>query len=324
MEVRPFEPEYTDLWASLLDAAATATLFHDLRFLSYHPEGRFDFHHLTFWEDDRLVAVLPAHVSKNSGHSVLVSPAGASVGGFATLLGFPATKSLELVECLKVYAKAQAFDSICLRLGPPEYMTVPDNLMGFALQTAGFELKRRWLVLMVPVDEADPADYLQSLSSGKRRDVRAGQRKGLIPCEGTREDVTSFYQVLEENQRRLTHSSPTHTCDELQRLFQLFPGRIRLFLCHDAGKIAAGIVAFLVSKTTAMTFYISQINSSRGRYGTTVLLAHVCEQFVKEGLRFVDLGPTSFDDHSLNAGLVFFKEGFGARAYCRDKWVWHV
>ncbi|HET9135655.1 MAG TPA: GNAT family N-acetyltransferase, partial [Candidatus Kapabacteria bacterium] len=46
-------------WDAFVDRSMNGTVFHKQQFLEYHPEGRFDFHHLMFFQGEHLVAVLP-------------------------------------------------------------------------------------------------------------------------------------------------------------------------------------------------------------------------------------------------------------------------
>ncbi|MFI5263453.1 MAG: GNAT family N-acetyltransferase, partial [Candidatus Kapaibacterium sp.] len=58
------------------------TVFHTQQFLAYHNEGKFQFHHLLFYEGKRLVAVLPGGLRENG--KIYDSPLGASYGSFVT------------------------------------------------------------------------------------------------------------------------------------------------------------------------------------------------------------------------------------------------
>lgn len=63
--VRPYSPNDAEHWDSFVWQSNNGTFFHLQRFLSYHPEGRFTFHHLLFYRGTTLLAVLPAALMDN-------------------------------------------------------------------------------------------------------------------------------------------------------------------------------------------------------------------------------------------------------------------
>src|SRR5215471_12773101 len=80
-------------WERFLAQSANGTLFHDLRFLRYHPEHRFCFHHLIFKQRGKTNALLTGGLAETAEGLMFCSPLGASIGGFAvdTSLGAETT-----------------------------------------------------------------------------------------------------------------------------------------------------------------------------------------------------------------------------------------
>ena len=77
----------------------------------------------------------------------------------------------------------------------------------------------------------------------------------------------------------------------------------------------------MLNNIVANTFYICESAAHKKLCGPAVLIAHIIEQMAIEGFRYLDLGP-SVSDVQFNEGVVFFKEGFGARGFCRETWRW--
>ena len=321
MNVIPYTEEKRKEWKQFLLASNNGTLFHDLDFLEYHPTDKFQFHHLLFYQDDRLVALLPAHILETESKKQLISPVGASIGGPVIPMDFRASEALEMTETLIKYAKESNISEISIRSAPVQYMKSPTDLIGFSLQAYGFRLEQRWMSMMIPLSELNSVDVLLSFSKGKRRDVRAGLRDNLKPREGKLEELNIFYKILMETQNRLK-SKPTHNLNELKRISHLVPNNMRLFFCDYDNNPLASILVFILNPITAMTFYICQSDEYIEKLSVAVLFAYIIETLVKSGFRFLDLGTVTFDDYSLNEGLAFFKEGFCARAFSRDLWIW--
>jgi hypothetical protein len=322
-EIIELAPDQAGEWAQFLEASNNGTLFHNLDFLAYHPPGRFDdVRHLVFrGEDGRAVALLPAAVVTGAdGRRVLKSPYGASVGGLVLPIEQGMATTLDLVGRLKAYAESEGLDGIEVRLPPNFYLRRPDDHQGFALAAHGFQLSRRWISSVVPVPE-DPDAFLAQCRSRRARYIRGELRRGVTPREVGVDRVDDFYPILLAD-RAKNQAVPTHSRDEVQDLLTRLPGRVRLFLCEDGGRALAGLLLFMLTPTVAYTFYLCQDDPTGQSRANAVLLAHVAQQMAGEGIRHLDMGPTSFDDMTLNRGLAFFKEEFGARGFCRDAWRW--
>lgn len=320
VRVEPARPEDREAWENLVRHSGSGTLFHALDFLDYHPEGRFETRHLVLREGERLVGMLPAGVGRRAdGKRVLRSPYGASVGGLVWLEGTSAERLSGWVRALVEYARAQGFGALEMRVGPPIYLDPPGQPLSFALLANGFQLIRSWLTHIIPLP-SDPGAALSLCSKGKARDVRAGLRRGAVPREAGAADLPVFLDLLADTYQR--HGTrPTHTSEEIGDLFQRLPGRVRLFLCEREGQPLAGVLAFTLNPRVVYTFYICQHSEAPADLNANaVLISFLTGRLAGEGFRYLDLGPSTFDDYRFNTGVAFFKEGMGGQAWCRDQW----
>src|SRR5262245_32089982 len=137
-------------WNELLARSANGTLFHDLRFLRYHPADRFEFHHLMLRRNGKPVALLPGGLCATAHPPMFCSPLGASIGGFA-VAELRAESALSLVEAVQDYARARGWAAVEITLAPAGYNFETAGLIEFALFCRGFRLVRRWLCLMLPL-----------------------------------------------------------------------------------------------------------------------------------------------------------------------------
>src|ERR1700674_4816406 len=97
ISVEPLGADVSE-WDQFLAHSVNGTLFHDLRFLRYHPTDRFRFHHLMLRRDGQPVALLPGGISGTAERPVFCSPLGASIGGPAVAPGFGAEHALNLID----------------------------------------------------------------------------------------------------------------------------------------------------------------------------------------------------------------------------------
>jgi Acetyltransferase (GNAT) domain len=320
ISVELYKPSQAGKWKQFLADSNNGTLFHDLDFLNYHRPGKFEIHHLMFLEGDRLLALLPAAIEVDDGHLFLKSPYGASIGGFVVPTALKVSTMLQIVRELQIYVSAQGLRGIELRIGPNTYLHKPDDLVPFSLMAHRFALIHRWLLFMVTI-EGPPETLLDRLlSKTKRYDVRTNLKKGLQPREVDSGRLDEFSSLLSETYDRFGRS-PTHSREDLADLVNRLPGKVRLFLCAYDGVEVAGVLLLVLNNTVANTFYICESAAHKKLCGPAVLVAHIIEQMAIEGFRYLDLGP-SVSDVQFNEGVVFFKEGFGTRGFCRETWRW--
>lgn len=322
--VAPYTSADETAWADFLAGSGNATLFHDLRFLAYHPPGRFDTHHLLFRRGPSLVALLPAAIiTEPDGRRLLKSPYGGSVGGCALRPREHIETIQAIVQGLQEYAVACGLAGVELRIGPGIYAQPPNENMSFALAAAGFVLARRWLsqVITLPGDAAAVVDGIPT--PVRRRYVRYAQRQGVAFAQVGPERLPDFDALLTAN--RAKHGAvPTHALADLQRIFELTPERVGLFLCEYQRRPIGG--AYLLELNPRVVYWSYLCHDERFEHTrvTTFTTARVMEHYAARGFKYLDFGPSTFDDWSLNRGLAKFKEELGGVGFCRDTWRWEV
>jgi len=323
IEVVEYTPEWAPAWQEFLAKSNNGTLFHDLDFLAYHAPGKFRTHHLIFRQNDHISALLPGAIVKEpDGSECLKSPYGASIGGFALPIGQPIETACEIVQALQEHVARSGLQGAEFRLAPSFYMAAPDESLGFALMANGFRLVMRWLCPTVPLP-ATPDEVMQLIHRRRARYIRAGLREGIVVRETGPASLDQFYDLLLADRRR-HDATPTHSRQDIEYLLTRLPGRVRLYMCGKDGLEMAGLLLFILNPRVAYTFYLCQDPSHRDLQLAAILNAHVARHMVTEGVRYLDFGPTTFDDFSLNRGLDRFKAEFGARGFCRDTWRWQV
>ena len=111
---------------------------------------------------------------------------------------------------------------------------------------------------------------------------------------------------------------PVHILEEITLLQNKFPGNIKLYTCLVNERVEAGVLIFECEKT-AHAQYISASQLSREEGLLDALLYEVILSYQSRGFKYFDFGiSTENGGRYLNTGLVFQKEGFGARTTCYD------
>jgi hypothetical protein len=311
-------------WNAFLASSDNGTLFHDLRFLAYHPCDRFDTHHLIFRRNGKLLALFPAAiVTEPDGRRLLRSPYGGSVGGFVLSSAQHADSTIQLVNCLQNYVTDQGLNGIETRTGPNVYAACPNDTLSFALAASGFILSRRWLTHIIPLP-AHPEDVLNKLPSRRRRGyIQSAIRHGLEVNPVGVSRLAAFYQMLQAN--RAKHGGGlTHTLSELERLYELVPDHMRLFVCELQGQMIAGSLVFELNNRVSYSFYPCHDEKFEEYRPAALTTIRVAEYYSARGFKYLDLGPSTFDDFAVNHGLARFKEDMGGIGFCRDTWRWEA
>jgi hypothetical protein len=308
-------------WEQFLGQSANGTLFHDLRFLRYHPPERFRFHHLVFKRRTQTIALLPGGLSGPAERPVFCSPLGASIGGPAMPAEAGAEFALELIDALRHYAREQGWSGIEITLPPASYSFRTGGLVEFALFCRGFQLMHRWLCPMLRLSPR-PNGYRESFRKRQITYVHAAKRKGMIAVESGVDVLNDFLKVFHDTYAR--HGvPPTHTPEEIEYLLEHFPDRIRIHLAVLADIPVAGLLVFRVTDSVAYTFYICSSAEHSDEHGAAFVIADLIDRLSAAGFSYLDFGPSA-SNQKFNRGVTFFKEGLGAAGHCRDLWSWRA
>ena len=155
--------------------------------------------------------------------------------------------------------------------------------------------------------------------------MRKAALQPALVVESDAAHVPAFWQLLDVVLSTRHGVHPVHTLAEMQMLMERFPRDIRLFTVHvGTGKrLCAGCLMYF-TRCVAHVQYIAASDEGRDigalDYLFSHLLAHI-EQ-VAPGSRYFDFGISTEQGGSvLNEGLIFQKEGYGARTVCYDSYV---
>ncbi|MBS1538787.1 MAG: peptidoglycan bridge formation glycyltransferase FemA/FemB family protein [Bacteroidetes bacterium] len=315
---------YTDShyeeWDSFVRDSNNGTIFHSQRFLSYHPAERFQFHHLMFYDNNKLVAVLPAALRENG--TSLESPIGSSYGGIVlSVMNYK--KHEEIVDSLLEYAKEQGFAFVFLTPAPFFYQIKQMQNIDYALAFKGFEFDRHYISHII--EHGTTEQYFKGFNATARNSVRQFNRNDETTIEITtlQSAYEEIYPILVEN--KIRHDArPTHSLEEMLRLQDLFPNSITLIIArHGESRkaIAASWVIGCNSKVT-LCFYNMMLYKYEHLHPMYAVMNEVVGWSVRRGSSFVDIG-VSQDTKNSNPmtpsySLIDFKEKFGAVGMLRS------
>ncbi len=304
-------------WDEFVWAANNGTIFHTRQFLSYHPGDRFTDHSYLILKKDQPYALFPAVRIESDGLETLYSHRGASYGGIVFQEDLSIRDAYDLVEGLLEEAESAGIEQIVMTPPPVIYYRRLSNYLDFALYKHGFQYRKREISSMLTLESSIEGN-LGKFRSSSRRNYRKAKREGVAIRQT--DDYAAFYRILKRNLKIRHDVQPTHTLEELERLAEIFPDRIRLFGAYLDDTMIAGVVNFTCNRDVVLAFYISHDEEYQEYRAVNLLFYEVIRWAIDQHLAYLDFGIFTVNEKP-NFGLGRFKESFGASGIFRDTFV---
>lgn len=312
LNIVPYTPQWKDRWDSFVRQSNNGTIFHLQRFLDYHVERKFPWHHLIFLRNDKIAALLP---SARTG-AVLESPVGASYGSFVTNdLEF--SESLDLVEAFSDYCRSSGIERALLTPPPFIYQRTVSQNLDYALAYSGFGYDKHYISHAIPLGDGNLIDTFKATA---RRYVHKYLRERSLSIEIST-DYDSFYPILVKNKQK--HGvKPTHSLSELKRIQQIFPNDVVLFLVKRGAKPIAGSLLFGCNSQVLLCFYNMLLYEYEQYNPIHAVMYEALMWAVERRFSWLDMGvsqETSAENPMTPAmSLIRFKEKFNAKGILRS------
>jgi len=318
MEIVRYKPEMQEEWDKFVEGARNGTIFHTQKFLSYHPPGKLEDCSLLF-RHKKIMAVLPAAVVKEEEKVILRSHPGSSYGGVILSHKSDSAIAVDVLNGLIGFAERESFDSIQIDMAPSIYQSYPCEEIDFALSHLGFKIK--YLELSSAIFLSDSMEKWWAIfRSDTARSITKALENPDIEVRDS-EDWESYWKILEENLKR-HGAKPAHTLEEMLRIKELFPDRIKFTASYLDGKMTAGVICFVCNSRAFLTFYHAQDYEYQQYRSLNLILYRLMEWGQGEGFQYLVLGiSTEERGQKINWGLFRFKEGFGGRGVLRRHYV---
>ncbi len=314
MKILEYSPELAAQWDNFVGESNNGTIFHTQKFLSYHPEGRFENHHLIFVDRGRWIGVLPGAAKMRDGKRIYVSHPGASFGGIAANTKAGMSASNGMVECWIEWAKERGFEGVEFTRVPLIYHKFPEEHVDFFLICKGASFVKRELTAVLRLC-ATPEENFALFRPEARTATRKANKAGVIVT--TDGNIPDFYSVLEANLFARHNVKPTHTLEELLDLKGRFPDKIHQFNALLDGELLAGVTLWEANERTAIAFYISHSEGHQEFRPLNLVFWELFQWLIARGFSWIDFGTFTLEMEP-NFGLARFKESFGAKGIFRD------
>lgn len=304
MRVQPYGGELRGEWNDFVGRARNGAFLFHRDYMEYHAD-RFTDASLLVYEDDALVALLPANIRERT----YISHGGLTYGGFIVDARMRAGTMLSVFGAVLQHLASRGMEEWIYKPVPHIYHAMPAEEDLYALFRAGAQLVRRDVATTIARGAAAP------YTKGRKYCLNKGEKSGAVIARS--HDFEAFMRVEEQNLLSRHNTTPVHSAAELIMLAERFPENIKLFVATSGDDVVAGIVVYETAQV-AHAQYIGSTPAGREMCALDVLLDHVVRHEYRDK-PFFDFGiSTEEQGRYLNAGLSENKESYGGRATVYD------
>jgi hypothetical protein len=304
IDIVRYESSYKSRWNDFISKSKNGSFLFFRDYMEYHKDRFFD-SSLLFFEDDVLIAVMPANVSG----SVLQSHEGLTFGGVTSNKQMRIELMLDVFDSLMEYLSQHRIKTIVYKPIPHIYHTVPAEEDLYALFRHGARLIRRDVSSAIVFDEPIP------FSKSRRRGITLAKKSGITITRT--DDFEAFMSIVGGVLKSKYNVKPTHTSSEIVSLAQKFPENIKLFAAYRDEIMLAGVIIY-ESGPVAHAQYIASSDTAKKMGVADLVFDSIISHYSTEK-KYFDFGiSTEKGGAYLNSGLAANKQYFGARAIMYD------
>ena len=306
VKIQIYTQDKKGIWDVFIKKAKNGFFMFERDFMDYHSD-RFKDNSLMFYNEDELLAVLPASLHKNE----LRSHGGLTYGGFIVSDKMKQHHMNDCFEALRTYMSKNKISKLIYKLIPHIYHKQPAEEDLYSLYKIGAKLLKT---------EPSTTVFLRNplkMSKGRKAQVARAKREGIIIHESS--DFEGFI-ALENSVLGEHHATQAvHTAKELALLKSRFSDKIQLWTAEYQGKMIAATLLFIYDNVVH-TQYMAADETARKIGGLDLLIKTVMDKFSPDKAYF-DFGISSENNGQfLNEGLIAQKESFGGRTTIYQTW----
>ncbi len=299
-----YDSSKKEKWNNFVADSKNGVFLFNRDYMEYH-QNRFKDHSLMFYNNSRLVALLPANIENGA----LYSHGGLTFGGVISDYSMKTPLMLSIFCALIAHCQSIGIKEVVYKTVPYIYHSAPSDEDLYALFVCNAKLMAR------NVSSSVYQPKLSKFNSNREDNIRKAKKNNLTVRESS--DFDSFMKIEADTLVERHGVKPVHSPQEIQLLAQRFPNNIKLFASYKGDTMMAGVIIY-ESKNVAHMQYAS--NSKKGR---TIGAQDIIEDYLIHKYygdkRYFDFGiSTEKFGQVLNVGLISRKEDFGASAIVYD------
>lgn len=305
INIRVYKESDFDVWNNFVSKAKNSTFLFDRNFMEYHKD-RFQDFSLMVYDDSELIAILPANIKDDA----VYSHQGLTYGGILITRQLRTTVFFEVFSEILKFLNNNGITSFYWKEIPYFYNSFPSDEWKYLTFITEAELYRRDLCSVIDLQK----DYCISKSvirNAKWCDKSDFHYKKCNQWE-------CFWNEILTPELSLNHGVlPVHNLEEILYLKSKFDNNIHLYGVFSGNEMVGGTVLFINGNDVH-----SQYISVKSEYKNKKALDFLHYKLITKEFRdydYFDFGISNEQNgRKVNKGLLFWKEGFGARGVAQD------
>lgn len=308
-EIVLYSSEYRALWDDVISKSKNGNFLYKRDYMDYHAH-RFDEQSIIIFKQGKPVAVFPC----NRVGDHISSHGGLTYGGLIYGNNLHTVAVLDIFDRIAEYYRQLEVKHILYKAIPHIFHRYPAEEDLFALHRLGAQIYRRDITSVIHLNSRI------KFSDSRKCTIRKSIKFGVENREG--DFLTEYYDLLTTVVAK-HGAEPVHSLAELMHLKSQFPNNIRLFGAFSGAQLLAGVIVYDFEQVVH-TQYMASSESGREIGALDFLLAHLIEN-IFASRKYFNFGiSTEQGGKLLNEGLIFQKEGFGARGIVHDFYKWDL
>lgn len=297
-------------WNKVLNRTKIDTFLFQRSFMDYHSDRFKDFSFLVYRKNN-LEGIIPGNIQNDTWWS----HKGLTYGGIVVTHNVRSSEVLEIFAALNDFLSNEGVKRIYYKPAPYIYHRYPASEDLYCLFRLGAEKVGCGLASAIRLN------HKMLYSNLRKRMVKKAHKNKLVVQEQS--GFSEFWSILEENLSIKYNRSPVHSLDEIELLRKRFPENIKLYCSLYKNEVVGGAVMFL-AKQVAHVQYIAATELGKKLGALDLLFNYLIEKCAGD-FKYFDFGiSTEQGGVYLNEGLLFQKEGFGARGVVYETYSYEL
>ena len=299
------------VWDNFLENCKNATFLFKRDFMDYH-KSRFDDFSIMIYRGSKLIALVPANIDFDN----IYSHQGLTYGGILIQSDSKFTEYLEIFTEVFTFLKKKSINNLFVKQIPTIYnLDFNDELDYLSFITAS-ENYRKDIISVIDLQ----SDF--KIARDRINGYKRGE-KNLLEVREVHDFDEFWNELLIPNLLKKHSVNPVHSLDEIGLLKSRFKSNIRQFNVYKENEIIAGTTVFQTKNVVHVQYTAS--NSKKNILGSLDFLFYKLITDVYSKHKYFDFGTSNVrDGKKINQGLLYWKEGFGARSLIQNFYKFDV
>jgi hypothetical protein len=311
LKIRLYDPTQKLVWDNFLENCKNGTFLLKRDFMDYH-KSKFDDFSMMIYRGSKLIALVPANIDLNN----VYSHQGLTYGGILIHSDSKFIEYLEIFTEVLTFLKKKFIASLSVKQIPTIYNLNFNDELDYLSFVTDSESYRKDVLSVINLQ--DKFKISKDRINGYKRGV-----KNLLEVREVHDFNEFWNELLIPNLSKKYSVTPVHSLGEIGLLKSRFKNNIRQFNVYKENEIVAGTTIFQTKNVVHVQYTAS--NSKKNILGSLDFLFYKLITDIYSNHKYFDFGTSNErDGKKINQGLLYWKEGFGARSLIQNFYKFDV